>query len=83
MDALSKAFTHYRIAAGVKRDISLNTLRKTYISWLNEAVGKETGLLTSHTTENVLKNHYIDAKIATAIDRATQKSKHFWQRRLR
>ena len=73
MDALSKAFTHYRIAAGVERNISLSTLRKTYISWLNEAVGKETGLLTSHTTENVLKNHYIDAKIATAIDKATQK----------
>ena len=77
MDALSKAFTHYRIAAGIKRDISLSTLRKTFISWLNEAVGVETGLLTSHTTEDVLKNHYIDSQIASAINKATHNVRIF------
>ena len=32
MNDMSKAFTHYRKAAGVNNDVSLKTLRKTYIS---------------------------------------------------
>ena len=54
MNDLSKSFTHYKNGAGIKKDISLKSLRKTYISWVNQVMGNETGLLTSHANNNVI-----------------------------
>jgi integrase len=70
MNDLSKAFTHYKKEAGITKSVSLKNLRKTYITWLRLATGKDTGLLTSHGGEQVLIDHYIDSTILNAVEKA-------------
>jgi integrase len=77
MDAVSKAFTHYKKAADIQKEVSLKNLRKTYISWVNEVMAKETGLLTSHSTHELLMNHYIDPTILSAIEKGAAEIKIF------
>lgn len=77
MNDMSKAFTHYRKAAGVNNDVSLKTLRKTYITWVNKVMGKSTGLLTGHSGEQVLKDHYIDSLVLNNIEKAALEIKIF------
>ena len=77
MDVLSKSFTHYRIGAGVEKEITLSNLRKTYISWVNNEMGVETGLISSHSTIGVLEKYYLDPKILTAIETAALKVRVF------
>lgn len=77
MNDLSKAFSHYLDESGVDKEVSLSNLRKTYITWLNRVMGKNTGILTSHGGEQVLKDYYLDSKILTAIEEATLKIKVF------
>lgn len=74
---LSRSFTHYRKGAGINKEVSLKNLRKTYITWVNHVMGKDTGKLTSHSTEQVLENHYIDPTILTTIEEAVLKIKVF------
>lgn len=76
MDKLSKSFTHYRIGAGIEKDISLKHLRKTYITWVNNELGIDTGLITS-STNGVLEKFYLDPKILTAIETAALKVRVF------
>lgn len=76
MDVISKAFTHYRIGAGVEKDISLKHLRKTYITWVNNELGIDTGLITS-STNGVLEKFYLDPKILTTIETASLKVRVF------
>lgn len=71
MNDLSKAFTHYKKQAGITKNVSLKNLRKTYITWLHLAMGKDTGILTSHSGEQVLLDHYIDRTILNAVEEAT------------
>jgi hypothetical protein len=40
-------------------------------------MGKSTGLLTSNSGEQVLKDHYIESTILTAIEEATLKIREF------
>jgi len=77
MDDLSKAFTHYLKAAKVDKKVSLKNLRKTYITWVNQVMEKDTGILTSHATQQVLVSHYIDPTILSAIEKAAQEIKIF------
>lgn len=77
MNDLSKAFTHYVKESGIDKNISLKHLRKTYITWINRIMGKSTGLLTSHSGEKVLKDHYIDSTILTAVEESVLKVKVF------
>jgi integrase len=77
MDRISKSFTHYKNGAGIDKDVSLKNLRKTYITWVNQALGNETGLITSHSTQEVLERHYIDPKVLSAIERGALEIKVF------
>jgi integrase len=70
MNNLSKSFTFYRKSAKIEKGISLKDLRKTYITWVNQAMGNKTGILTSHSTEKVLKEHYLDPKVISTIEKA-------------
>jgi hypothetical protein len=63
--------------AGIDKDVSLKNLRKTYITWVNQAMGNETGLLTSHSTQQVLERYYLDPKVLSAIERGTLEIKVF------
>ncbi len=77
MNDLSKSFTHYKNGAGIKKDISLKSLRKTYISWVNQVMGNETGLLTSHANKNVIEKYYLDPKILSTIETGAMKIRVF------
>lgn len=77
MDTLSKSFSHYVKESGVEKNVSLKNLRKTYITWMYRVMGKNTGLLTSHSGEKILKDHYIDSTVLSAIEEATLKTKIF------
>jgi integrase len=77
MDKVSKSFTHYKNGAGIDKDVSLKNLRKTYITWVNQTMGDETGLLTSHSTQKVLERYYLDPKVLSAIERGALEIKVF------
>lgn len=71
MDRISKSFTHYAISAGIKKNVTLKNLRKTYITWMNQTLGLETGKLTSQT-EGVMKQYYIDPKVVSLAEKAAK-----------
>ncbi|WP_426092584.1 tyrosine-type recombinase/integrase [Flavobacterium sp. DSR3-2] len=77
MDCLSKAFTHYRKGSGMEKDISLKSLRKTYLTWVNQVMNKDTKILSSHSTDGVLKEYYLDPTVLTAIEKGALKIKIF------
>jgi integrase len=77
IDRMSRSFTHYRKGAGIKKNITLKNLRKTYISWVNQAMGKETGILTSHSTNEVLEKFYLDPTILTTIEKGANEIRVF------
>ncbi|NCA30706.1 MAG: hypothetical protein EBS93_08320 [Chitinophagia bacterium] len=82
MDILSKSFTYYKEAAGITKNISLSNLRKTYISWHNQVLGVDTGLVTNSADRNVLKNHYIDPKIMSAVEKAALEVRVFGKKKI-
>lgn len=74
---LSKGFTHYRKAAGIKRDIKLGHLRKTYLTWVHQVMNQDTKILSSHSTDGVLQEYYLDPTILTAIEKGALEIKIF------
>jgi hypothetical protein len=74
---LSKGFTHFRKAAGIKRDIKLGHLRKTYLTWVNQVMNQDTKILSSHSTDGVLKEYYLDQTVLTAIEKGALEIKIF------
>lgn len=77
MNSLSKAFTHYRKGAGIQKEISLKNLRKTYLTWVNQVMNKDTRILSSHSNDGILKDHYLDPTVLTAIEKGALKIKIF------
>ena len=77
MNDLSKGFTHYKNGAGIKKDISLSTLRKTYLTWHHQVLGNDTGLVSSHSTTQVLEKYYLDPKVLTAVEISALKVRVF------
>ncbi|MFN8579328.1 MAG: hypothetical protein U0354_21080 [Candidatus Sericytochromatia bacterium] len=77
MNVLSKSFTFYKNKAGIKKNISLKHLRKTYISWVNQVMGGDTRILTSHSSDSVLKEHYLDPTILNTIQKGMLNIKVF------
>ena len=77
MNTLSKSFTFYKDKAGITKNISLKHLRKTYISWVNQVMGGDTKVLTSHSTDGVLKEHYLDPTILDTIQKGMLNIKVF------
>src|SRR6476620_512811 len=69
MNNISKAFTHYRIAAGIEKEVNLSDLRETYLTWVNAVLNKDTKILSSHSSNGVLENHYLDRTVLSAIER--------------
>lgn len=58
-DELSRGFTHFFKLISDRDNITFKSLRKTYISHLAMALGERTALLTGHTNNEVLRNHYL------------------------
>ena len=70
MEIITHAFTHYRIGADVKKSFTLKDLRKTYLTWTHQALGENTGKITSHAGTKMLKDHYIDPQVLTTLEKA-------------
>ena len=77
MDRLSKSFTHYKKGAGINKEFSLKNLRKTYITWVEPVMGNQTGILTSHSTKELLEKFDLDPKVLSAVEEAAMKIKIF------
>jgi len=77
MTDLSRGFSHYKEGAGIKKDISLSNLRKTYLTWHHQVLGDDTGLVSSHSTTHVLDKYYLDPKVLTAVEIAALKVRVF------
>ncbi len=77
MNDLSKGFTHFKIGAGITKDISLSNLRKTYLTWHHQILGDDTGLVSSHSTTQVLEKYYLDPKVLTAVEVSALKVRVF------
>lgn len=63
MDSLSKGFSHFYSLLGTNRKLQLKCLRKTYLTHLYSALGKEAKYLSSHTSNSVLQKYYVDEKV--------------------
>lgn len=63
MDNLSKGFTHFYNLLNTGRELQMKSLRKTYLTHLNNTLNGEAKKLSSHTTDAVLEKHYIDKKV--------------------
>jgi hypothetical protein len=63
--------------AGIKKDISLSNLRKTYLTWHHQVLGDDTGLVSSHSTTQVLEKYYLDPKVLTAVEISALKVRVF------
>ena len=63
MDNLSKGFTHFYKRLNTCRDLNLKCLRKTYLTHLHNTLHNNAKKLSSHTTSDILYNHYIDETI--------------------
>jgi uncharacterized protein YydD (DUF2326 family) len=68
MTDLSRGFSHYKVGAGIKKDISLRNLRKTYLIRHHQVLGDDTGLVSSHSTTLVLEKYYLDPKVLRAVE---------------
>jgi len=64
MSNLSKGFSHFYKQAFPEMELkTLKTLRKTYLSYLNKAVGDDSIQLSSHGSMKTLTKHYIDPEV--------------------
>jgi integrase len=77
MTDLSRGFSHYKEGAGIKKDISLSNLRKTYLTWHHQVLGDDTGLVSSHSTTHILDKYYLDPKVLTAVEISALKVRVF------
>ena len=63
MNDLSRGFTHFYKRLNTGRQLQMKCLRKTYLTHLNNALKGNAKSLSSHSTNSVLKKHYIDEKV--------------------
>lgn len=77
MNRISKSFTHYKEQAGIEKEVSLNNLRKTYLTWVRAVMMKDTRILSSHGSEEVLDRHYIDPTILNIVEKGALEIKIF------
>ncbi|MBL7921700.1 MAG: hypothetical protein JNJ40_15405 [Bacteroidia bacterium] len=67
MDLMSKAFTHYFKQLKTNKKLQFSDLRKTYISHLYAKHGEKARIITKHSGEDVMMNHYIDEKVISEV----------------
>lgn len=73
MNDLSKGFTHYKKMANIDKKVSFKNLRKTYLSWVNAVMNKDTCILSSHSTYEILERYYIYPTILSVIEEGALK----------
>lgn len=59
-DTMSRSFAHFIKLISIKKDLSLKSLRKTYITNLAISMGSNTKMVTGHSGDDILQRHYIN-----------------------
>lgn len=67
MDFISKSFTHFYKLLKTDKKLQFSDLRKTYISHLYAKHGEKAKIITKHSSEDVMMNHYIDEKVIAEV----------------
>ena len=67
MDYMSKSFSYYYKKLNTGKVLTFYDLRKTYISHLYAAHGEKARIITKHTGDEVMLNHYIDEKVIAEV----------------
>ena len=65
---LTKSFTCYKRAAGITKNITLKNLHKTYVTWVENVMGKDTEKQTSHATGEVIESFFLDPTVLSAVE---------------
>lgn len=77
MEKVSRSFSHFRKAAGIKTQFTLKHLRKTYFTWVFHTMGSDTRFISDHTSMKVLENHYINPLLLNVEEEKIMKVKVF------
>ncbi len=67
INQVSKSFSHYWKKLGSEKNLQLKHLRKTYISQLAKVYGNKASIITSHSTLDVMKKHYINQGVVSEM----------------
>lgn len=67
MDYMSKSFSYYYKKLNTGKNLKFYDLRKTYISHLYAAQGKNARMITKHSGDEVMLKHYIDEKVIAEV----------------
>ena len=62
-DNLSKGFSHFYKQLNTRKELQFKHLRKTYLTYLAMTMKGDTGFLSSHTSKEVLRRHYINENV--------------------
>ncbi|WP_046755452.1 tyrosine-type recombinase/integrase [Kordia jejudonensis] len=62
-DNLSKGFSHFYKLLDTGKELQFKHLRKTYLTYLAMTMKEDTGFLSSHTSKEVLRRHYINENL--------------------
>ncbi|MFV5692319.1 hypothetical protein ACM55K_09880 [Flavobacterium sp. LT1R49] len=57
----------------IDKKVNFKDLRKTYISLVHAVMNKDTGVLSSHSTHEILERYYIDPTILTKTEEGVLK----------
>jgi integrase len=60
IELVSRSFTFYWQRTGIKKDVQLKHLRKTYLTALVEHFGDKAPMISDHSGIQVLKDHYVN-----------------------
>ena len=63
MNVLSRSFSHYWQQTGIAKELNFADLRKTFISELFLVAGTKATMLTGHSNQQVLNEHYISNEL--------------------
>lgn len=74
MIRLTKGFTFFYKQLDTGRELQFKCLRKTYLTYLDQAMQGDTKSLSSHSSDQVLQKHYIDERV---ISKAVQQVRIF------
>lgn len=67
IELVSRSFTFYWQRTGIKKDVQLKHLRKTYLTALVEHFGENAAIISDHSGIQILKNHYVnDQRLVSA-----------------
>lgn len=59
---VSKSFTHFWKQTGIKKDVQLKNLRKTYLTSLYAHFGEKATMISDHAGMDVVKKHYLNSE---------------------